>query len=88
MSPDLPTVLASGKVGKLRVHKSGRTTLDWGGTSLELHAGMEASFLQDIVIAKTYPPEERVGRDAGQAMSFGRVFGKFVVTPDFEEIVG
>ncbi|KAK8232365.1 RNA polymerase III RPC4-domain-containing protein [Phyllosticta capitalensis] len=88
VSPDLPTVLASGKVGKLRVHKSGRTTLDWGGTSLELHAGMEASFLQDIVIAKTYPPEERVGRDAGQAMSFGRVFGKFVVTPDFEEIVG
>ncbi|KAK7541268.1 RNA polymerase III RPC4-domain-containing protein [Phyllosticta citribraziliensis] len=88
VSPDLPTVLSSGKVGKLRVHESGRTTLDWGGTSLELHAGMEASFLQDIVISKIDPQEERVGRDAGQAMSFGRVFGKFVVTPDFEEIVG
>ncbi|KAK7559404.1 RNA polymerase III RPC4-domain-containing protein [Phyllosticta citricarpa] len=88
VSPDLPTTLSSGKVGKLRVHKSGRTTLDWGGTSLELHAGMEASFLQDIVISKIVPEEERVGRDAGQAMSFGRVFGKFVVTPDFEEIVG
>lgn len=88
MSPDLPTQLASGAVGKLRVHKSGRTTLDWGGTSLELSMGMNASFLQDIIVTKVIPEEQRVGRDGGEAMSFGQVCGKFVVTPDWDEIVG
>ncbi|GME43972.1 Recombination hotspot-binding protein [Neofusicoccum parvum] len=88
VSPDLPTQLASGAVGKLRVHKSGRTTLDWGGTSLELSMGMDASFLQDIIVTKITPEEQRVGRDGGEAMSFGQVCGKFVVTPDWDEIVG
>lgn len=86
--PDLPVQLTSGAVGKLRVHKSGRTTLDWGGTSLELSMGMDASFLQDIVVTKIIPEEQRLGRDGGEAMSFGQVCGKFVVTPDWDEIVG
>ncbi|KAF4308021.1 putative recombination hotspot-binding protein [Botryosphaeria dothidea] len=87
-SSDLPAQLAPGAVGKLRVHKSGRTTLDWGGTSLELSMGMDASFLQDIIVTKITPEEQRVGRDGGEAMSFGQVCGKFVVTPDWDEIVG
>ncbi|OJD29740.1 rna polymerase iii rpc4 [Diplodia corticola] len=88
VSPELPAQLASGAVGKLRVHKSGRTTLDWGGTSLELCMGMDASFLQDIIVTKIIPEEQRVGRDGGEAMSVGQVCGKFVVTPDWDEIVG
>ncbi|KAL1646128.1 Translin-1 [Diplodia intermedia] len=88
VSPELPAQLASGAVGKLRVHQSGRTTLDWGGTSLELCMGMDASFLQDIIVTKVIPEEQRVGRDGGEAMSVGQVCGKFVVTPDWDEIVG
>ncbi|KAK0664140.1 DNA-directed RNA polymerase III subunit RPC4 [Lasiodiplodia hormozganensis] len=88
VSPEHPAQLAPGAVGKLRVHKSGRTTLDWGGTSLELCMGMDASFLQDIIITKIIPEEQRIGRDGGEAMSVGQVCGKFVVTPDWDEIVG
>jgi len=81
--------LASGRVGKLRVHESGRATLSWGGTSLELCMGMSPHFLQDTVVTRITPPEERVGPgDEGEVLGFGQVRGKFVVTPDWYEIVG
>lgn len=79
--------LSSGKVGKLRVHQSGRTTLDWGGTSYELTPGNQASFLQEVVSVHVVPEKDRVvEEDAGEAISFGRVKGKFVVTPDFSQL--
>ncbi|KAI7225246.1 hypothetical protein KC330_g9163, partial [Hortaea werneckii] len=43
-----PPHLASGAVGKLRIHRSGKATLDWGGTALSVAMGTEASFLQDV----------------------------------------
>jgi DNA-directed RNA polymerase III subunit RPC4 len=80
---------ASGHVGKLRVRQSGRTTLDWGGTSYELTPGNKASFLQEVVSIHVVPEKDRVvPEDAGEAVSFGRVKGKFVVTPDWGEMLG
>ena len=80
---------ASGRVGKLRVHASGRTTLDWGGTSYELAPGAKASFLQEVVAVHVVPEAERVvEEDAGEAVSFGRVKGKFVVVPDWGDMLG
>lgn len=80
---------ASGLVGKLRVRQSGRTTLDWGGTSYELSPGNKASFLQEVVSIHVVPEKDRVvPEDAGEAVSFGRVKGKFVVTPDWGEMLG
>lgn len=89
---DAPTgqaQLASGAVGKLRIHASGRATLDWGGTSLELGMGTDVQFLQDVVVARIND-ENKEGDDpvGGQAMGLGQVRGKFVVTPDWQEIVG
>ncbi|KAM0722170.1 hypothetical protein Q7P37_001611 [Cladosporium fusiforme] len=76
-----------GRVGKLRIHKSGRATLDWGGTPLEMGMGTEASFLQDVLIANFNKNDE--GKiDSGTAMAMGQVKGKFVVTPDWDEILG
>lgn len=87
-APERPR-FASGRVGKLRVHQSGRTTLNWGGTSYELTPGNKASFLQEVVSIHVVPENERVvEEDAGEAVSFGRVKGKFVVTPDFSKIFG
>lgn len=98
--------LASGRVGKLRVHASGRATLSWGGTSLELHMGIPANFLQDVVVLQMPRSKqsftdaadgddeksEDVGEAAesseGIALGLGQVRGKFIVTPDWEEIVG
>jgi len=89
----------SGLVGKLRVHASGRTTLDWGGTSLQVGMGTDVQFLQDAVVAKfndksdvqgAKGKEEEQDESAygGEVMGLGQVRGKFVVTPDWEEIVG
>ena len=45
-----PTRLPSGMVGKLNVHRSGKVTLDWGGTDMEVKLGSEVDFLQDVVL--------------------------------------
>ncbi|KAJ4290331.1 hypothetical protein N0V90_010547 [Kalmusia sp. IMI 367209] len=80
---------ASGHVGKLRVHRSGRTTLDWGGTSYELGAGNPASFLQEVVSLQIIPEGKRVvPEDAGEAYSYGGIKEKFVVTPNFSQLLG
>lgn len=89
----------SGLVGKLRVHASGRTTLDWGGTSLQVGMGTDVQFLQDAVVAKFNDKSDVQGAKGkeeehdetafgGEVMGLGQVRGKFVVTPDWEEIVG
>lgn len=81
--------IASGFVGKLRVHQSGRTTLDWGGTSYELNPGHKASYLQEVVSLNVVPEKERLmEEDGGEAISYGRVKGKFVVVPAWEQMLG
>ncbi|KAJ9637815.1 hypothetical protein H2199_007309 [Coniosporium tulheliwenetii] len=80
--------LKPGLAGKLRVHRSGRATLDWGGTSLELSMGTDVKFLQDVVVTRLDDEKERVGREGGESWGLGQVRGKFVVTPDWAEIVG
>jgi DNA-directed RNA polymerase III subunit RPC4 len=100
--PTLPT----GHVGKLRIHKSGKATLDWGGTPLLLGMGADATFLQNVLIASV--PEKKpviaAGDDGSKekgkrkegeeeqmdpavGMGMGQVRGKFVVTPDWDEIL-
>ncbi|KAF2216231.1 hypothetical protein CERZMDRAFT_109180 [Cercospora zeae-maydis SCOH1-5] len=87
--PSLP----SGQVGKLRVHKSGKTTLDWGGTSMVLNLGADATFLQNVLVAKVpetkpkegdQPPEDV---EDASAMGMGLIRAKFVLTPDWDEIL-
>jgi len=84
-----------GRVGALRVHRSGRVTLDWGGTSLLVGKGLDESTLQDVVVVR--PRRERgvEGEDGaaaaegpGEALALGQVRGKFVVTPDWDELWG
>jgi DNA-directed RNA polymerase III subunit RPC4 len=86
--------LVPGQVGKLRVHKSGKATLDWGGTSMVLGMGAHATFLQNVIIANLpetkpkegeKPPEEQ---DSAVAMGMGQIRGKFVLTPNWDEILG
>jgi DNA-directed RNA polymerase III subunit RPC4 len=79
----------SGLVGKLRVHASGRTTLDWGGTSFELTPGNKVNFLQEVASIEVRPENQRAApEDAGDAISLGRVKGKFVVVPNWDEMLG
>ncbi|OAL33735.1 hypothetical protein AYO20_06911 [Fonsecaea nubica] len=56
-----PTRLPAGIVGKLRVHTSGKVTLDWGGTDMEVRYGSEVSFLQDVVLVEPGRKQEDAG---------------------------
>lgn len=88
-----PLALPSGAVGQLHVHASGRVTLDWGGTAMNLGMGTEASFLQDVLCVTL--PEAKVGEDEagpsgageGTAVSMGQVKGKFVLVPDWGALI-
>ena len=85
-----------GLMGKLRIHKSGKATLDWGGTSLQVSKGLDESMLQDVVVVRPLGGQtgaEGYGSGAGtdvggEALAFGQVRGKFVVTPDWGELWG
>ncbi|WEW61269.1 hypothetical protein PRK78_006759 [Emydomyces testavorans] len=82
-NPHLP----SGRVGKLEIRKSGRATIDWGGISLELSKGSDVDFLQDAVVA----PESKTGDSNGSGnrmWAMSQVSGKFVVTPDWDKLLG
>ena len=89
--PSLPT----GALGQLHVHASGRVTLDWGGTAMNLGMGTAAGFLQDILCVNL--PDAKLGDDGavgegssastGTAVSMGQVKGKFVVTPEWGDLV-
>lgn len=48
-----PTRLPAGLVGKLRLHKSGKVSLDWGGADMEVRYGSTVDFLQDVVMVET-----------------------------------
>jgi DNA-directed RNA polymerase III subunit RPC4 len=83
--------LASGIAGKLRVHKSGKVALNWGGANLQVSKGMDSNFLQDIILVRrgtTEEPQDTAAEPlSGDALAFGQVRGKFVVTPDWDEVL-
>jgi DNA-directed RNA polymerase III subunit RPC4 len=84
--------LEPGRVGRLVVRRSGRATLDWGGTSLRVGLGLTPDVLQDVVSVSGVGDGDGVAAGeegfAGRACSFGQVRGKFVVTPDWDELLG
>lgn len=92
----------SGMVGQLRVHRSGRMSMIWGMPSsdpaaenpfeMEVNRGVNSQFLQEVVVMKTESPygDEDVdgkGKRKGVAYSLGQVKGKFVVSPDFGQLI-
>jgi DNA-directed RNA polymerase III subunit RPC4 len=74
---------AGGRVGKLRVYKSGKTEIDWGGMPFKLKTGIVPEFSQEAVLVRSNdkPTADRDGY-IGSAYSFGEVKSKFIVVPD------
>lgn len=66
-----PTRLPAGLVGKLRVHKSGKVSLDWGGTDMEVRYGTEVDFLQDAVLIETKKQEREQKKNDGTTAAAG-----------------
>ncbi|EXJ94250.1 hypothetical protein A1O1_02643 [Capronia coronata CBS 617.96] len=96
-----PTRLPSGLVGKLRLHKSGKVSLDWGGTDIEVQYGSEVDFLQDVVMVSPGVKAEGQGQENGDAdeagatnkgkvpgtaYALGHVRKKLVLIPDWAKL--
>lgn len=79
-----------GLVGKLNVHQSGKVTLDWGGTDMEVRYGTGVDFLQDVVCVDTPPTTEDTDglfhEREGQAYAMGQVKRKMVLVPDWSKL--
>ena len=78
----------SGYIGKMIVRKSGKVEFDWGGASLIVSRGVDASFLSTGLILDR-GEEGGTNKDGvGKALSMGKIMGKFVVKPDFAKMLG
>eukprot|EP00918_Siedleckia_nematoides_P097937 GHVU01214513.1.p1 GENE.GHVU01214513.1~~GHVU01214513.1.p1 ORF type:complete len:205 (+),score=33.25 GHVU01214513.1:1235-1849(+) len=71
---------SEGYVGKLQVHKSGRTKLVLGGVALDVTMGTPPSFLQDLVSI-------RVMENTGDMTVLGHIKHKLVCVPDMDSLL-
>ena len=78
--------LPPGLAGKLNVHKSGKVTLEWGETNMEVRWGSEVNFLQDVVFAVGDDGVDVKGEEERSTFAFGQVQKKLVVIPDWQKI--
>ncbi|KAI9790343.1 MAG: hypothetical protein M1833_001944 [Piccolia ochrophora] len=78
MTPSLPT----GRVGKMRIRRSGRVEMDWGGVPFVMERGIERSFLQDVVMVNMPKGEE----EHGKAVQLASVRANLVISPDWDKL--
>ncbi|CAH2095596.1 unnamed protein product [Euphydryas editha] len=73
--------LDEGKIGKMRVHRSGRVTLMLGDTLFEVCAGIRSSCVQEVVSTAVDDPSR-----SASITSLGQLDHKLVITPHWESI--
>ena len=69
-----------GRVGKLRVHKSGRTTLDWGGITHNVAPGTNLSAAHSILMADIPKVNQRDDKFSGDAAYLGTPQEMYIVS--------
>ncbi|KAL1861497.1 hypothetical protein VTK73DRAFT_7071 [Phialemonium thermophilum] len=74
-----------GYVGKLLIRKSGKIELSWGGRTLEMVSGTPAQYLTTAVLLEEGDTKARQGDYIGTAYGMGKIEGKFVLAPRWEE---
>lgn len=68
-----------GKLGKLRLHKSGKVTMLIGNVPFEVQNGLECFFKQTVVSVSNNPDAAYV--------ELGEVGRRFLCTPDIESML-
>lgn len=74
-----------GLVGQLRVRKSGRVELDWGGRTLEMNPAAGMNFLTTAVIVEENDEKPKPGVVGGESIAMGKIMGRFVLAPTWAE---
>ncbi|KAJ0158901.1 hypothetical protein CTA2_10669 [Colletotrichum tanaceti] len=74
-------VSQAGMMGKLKVRKSGKVELDWGGRTLELSPAAGMNFLTTAVIVEESDEKTKQGIIGGDSIGMGKIMGRFVLAP-------
>ncbi|KAH7166156.1 RNA polymerase III RPC4-domain-containing protein [Dactylonectria macrodidyma] len=74
-----------GMVGQLKVRKSGRVELDWGGQILEMSPAAGMNFLTTAVIVEDNDEKPKPGVIGGEGIGMGKIMGRFVLAPTWQE---
>ncbi|GKT50289.1 uncharacterized protein ColSpa_10470 [Colletotrichum spaethianum] len=74
-------VSQAGMMGKLKVRKSGKVELDWGGRTLELSPAAGMNFLTTAVIVEESDEKTKQGVIGGDSIGMGKIMGRFVLAP-------
>lgn len=67
-----------GRIGSLRIHKSGKLSMKIGNIEMDVERGADTSFLQEVIHLQDSQEE-----GVQDSYSFGTVIDKMVVTPKF-----
>ncbi|KAM0558516.1 hypothetical protein ACHAPJ_004711 [Fusarium lateritium] len=76
---------SGGMVGQLKVRKSGRVEMDWGGSTMELSPATGMNFLTTAVIIEENDEKPRPGVIGGESIGMGKIMGRFVLAPKWDE---
>ncbi|XEU96609.1 hypothetical protein FSHL1_001894 [Fusarium sambucinum] len=76
---------SGGMVGQLKVRKSGRVEMDWGGSTMELSPAVGMNFLTTAVIVEENDEKPRPGIVGGESIGMGKIMGRFVLAPRWDE---
>ncbi|KAM5342620.1 hypothetical protein ACJ41O_013586 [Fusarium nematophilum] len=74
-----------GMIGQLKVRKSGRVEMDWGGRTLELSPAAGMNFLTTAVIVEENDEKPRPGVIGGESIGMGKIMGRFVLAPTWDD---
>ncbi|KAF6845352.1 DNA-directed RNA polymerase iii [Colletotrichum musicola] len=74
-------VSQAGMMGQLKVRKSGKVELDWGGRTLELSPAAGMNFLTTAVIVEESDEKLKQGVMGGDSIGMGKIMGRFVLAP-------
>ncbi|KAF5657609.1 DNA-directed RNA polymerase 47 KD subunit [Fusarium heterosporum] len=76
---------SGGMVGQLKVRKSGRVEMDWGGSTMELSPATGMNFLTTAVIIEENDEKPRPGVVGGESIGMGKIMGRFVLAPKWDD---
>ncbi|KAI9736181.1 MAG: hypothetical protein M1834_001066 [Cirrosporium novae-zelandiae] len=78
------TLTTAGTPGSIKIHQSGRMTLDWGGVPLEVNRGIESLSHQEVLLTSLTG-----GKDGKRdAWALAQTFTNVVFVPNLDELLG
>eukprot|EP00842_Homolaphlyctis_polyrhiza_P002428 jgi/Hompol1/3186/HPOL_003139-RA len=78
----LPSIMYEGQAGKLRIHRSGRITIQFGDVKFEVTRSPVVNFSQNLAYLDT-----ETGTNTNALHFLGEVQNRFVCTPDIDALL-